>query len=154
MLIVRAIRKYGAKNFRVNLLGEYDTVKRALVSEQYYINKLNCRAPNGYNLTDGGEGVFGLVWTPEMREAQSKRLMGHKGTPWSPEQRSKMIVILGKGKPNLKLRGRRKSPRVRALLSSVLLGKPCHINTRKAVASSNRRRKGMKYRKRLKPIEL
>lgn len=40
------------------------------------IAAFSTRAPDGYNLTIGGEGIRGVKWTPEQRAAQSARLKG------------------------------------------------------------------------------
>lgn len=53
--IGKAIHKYGAKNFKKEILAECDTIEELDELEIYFIAKLNSKAPNGYNLTDGGE---------------------------------------------------------------------------------------------------
>ena len=51
-----AIRKYGWENFTVEVL-EVCPVEKLDEREIFWIAKLDCKAPNGYNLTDGGEGL-------------------------------------------------------------------------------------------------
>ena len=53
----RAIRKYGLENF------------------EYYINKYDS-FKNGYNMTEGGDGVKGHQWTLEERLQQSQKIKG------------------------------------------------------------------------------
>lgn len=54
-LFWKAINKYGWQKFAVNILEEvpYSELNNR---EQYYIEKYNTLAPNGYNLTYGGDG--------------------------------------------------------------------------------------------------
>ena len=72
---------------------------------EFFIAVLHCKAPYGYNLTDGGEGTIGYYPTPETRAKQSA---ARKGKPKSPEWRAKIAVALA-GKP--------KSPEHRAKMS-------------------------------------
>lgn len=50
-LLHRAIRKYGFKDLK-------DTLNNL---EKYYIVQYNCKVPNGYNVSDGGEGNLGII---------------------------------------------------------------------------------------------
>lgn len=52
-LISRAIKKYGAENFTLEVLEEQ--IPNYNEREIYWIQKLNTQKPNGYNLTPGGE---------------------------------------------------------------------------------------------------
>lgn len=58
-LIGRAIRHYGLDNFKIEVIAECDNIDELNELEKFWIAKLNCKAPNGYNLTDGGFGVVG-----------------------------------------------------------------------------------------------
>lgn len=51
-LINDAIKKYGKENFTFEILGWFEDYNE---KEKYYINYYLCRAPYGYNLTNGGE---------------------------------------------------------------------------------------------------
>ena len=54
--IDKAIYKYGRDNFKVELVGERNSIKDVNIKEQYWISKLNTTNRNiGYNLTKGGE---------------------------------------------------------------------------------------------------
>lgn len=70
-LIGQAIRKYGKENFKLELIAECETVEEANELEMHWIKELNCKAPNGYNLTDGGEGRRGCTHSDEAREKLS-----------------------------------------------------------------------------------
>lgn len=65
--IGRAIRKYGLKNFKVEILEECETPEQLNEREIFWISTLNTKSPNGYNLTDGGEGMHGFKYNEETR---------------------------------------------------------------------------------------
>ena len=75
-----AIKKYGWDNFEHEILENNLTYKQACEKERYYISFYGTKAPNGYNLTDGGEGTCGY----EMGEYFCKRrseLVSGKNNP-------------------------------------------------------------------------
>ncbi len=84
----RAIRKYGLKNVVVEVLVSDVSETAARMLEIDYIACLGMRVPNGYNLTEGGEGVLGCAFSPEARQKLSvaRRNRG----PISEETRLKM----------------------------------------------------------------
>ncbi|UIP27782.1 GIY-YIG nuclease family protein [Photobacterium sp. TLY01] len=49
------IRKYGLNAFIMEVVESYNSRKAMLDGEVEWIEKLNCKTPNGYNLTKGGE---------------------------------------------------------------------------------------------------
>ena len=63
-----------------------------LIIEKY--GRKNLGLGNLVNMTDGGEGVFGLIHSEEARRKISER---HKGIPKSEEHKNKLSAI-GKGK--------------------------------------------------------
>jgi group I intron endonuclease len=57
-----AIRKYGEENFTFSELGECPTTNDDLnLMERHFIKLHNSRCPNGYNMTDGGDGNDGTL---------------------------------------------------------------------------------------------
>lgn len=46
--------------------------------EKYYIVQYNCKVPNGYNVSDGGEGNLGIILSSESRKKMSIARQGHK----------------------------------------------------------------------------
>jgi len=60
-----ALRKYGPDFFEWSVLDECDDLKVLNALERLFIRRLNTRSPNGYNLTDGGDGQSNP--TPEIR---------------------------------------------------------------------------------------
>lgn len=88
------MNKYGLENFSFEIVEQVDN---DLLNEReiYWINFFQSKTPNGYNLTDGGEGAPGRPckykgierppeviqkiknsWTPERRKAQSEKMKG------------------------------------------------------------------------------
>ena len=57
-LIGKAIRKYELKNFKIEILWITTSKETANCIEKAAINFYNSKAPNGYNLTGGGDGRF------------------------------------------------------------------------------------------------
>ena len=75
--INRARNKYGVENFKTDILVECDNQEELSKWEQYYIEKLNTKFPNGYNLTDGGEyGIKGFKHSEESKRKMSESKKG------------------------------------------------------------------------------
>ena len=86
--------------------------------EKHFIIALNCKAPYGYNLTDGGEGTVGLERTPEHN---AKIAAAQKGKYISPETRAKISLALsGENNPNY---GKPMSDEHRANIAAAHVGK-------------------------------
>lgn len=83
----RAIRKYGWDAFAWSILTEDDNNEFLCFMEQKWIKRLGTRAPNGYNLTDGGEGTVGLCHSEETKKKISDARIGIEFTP---EHRKKL----------------------------------------------------------------
>ena len=71
-----AIQKYGWENFTVKVL-EVCPIEMLNEREMYWIKKLNSKVPNGYNMTDGGDGLVGC--TQETRDKMSANHADVKG---------------------------------------------------------------------------
>ena len=87
--IGHAIRSHGKDLFALAVLKVCYSKAELDFWEKYFIKARNTKAPNGYNLTDGGEGTVGLKFTPEHCKniAASKR-----GKKLSPEHRAKIAA--------------------------------------------------------------
>lgn len=83
----KAIAKYGWDNFTHEILETNLEEEQAKQLETEYIKKFNTKQPNGYNLTYGGDGTVGLVFTEE----HLKNLRdSHKGHIHSEETKRRM----------------------------------------------------------------
>ena len=115
-----AIRKYGWDNFTVEVL-EICPIEKLSEREIFWITELNSKSPNGYNLTDGGEGL-----TNPSEETRAKMSANHpdisgeknpnfgKKTP--PEVCAK-ISVSNKGKHSER-KGKKNSPETCAKISA------------------------------------
>lgn len=71
----RSLQKYGFDNFSWEILEETEVRDIAFEIEKRFIKDLDTKRPNGYNLTDGGDGLIGQEISDEHRTkiSQSKR---------------------------------------------------------------------------------
>ena len=74
----KAIKKYGAEKFSFHIL--LDGIIPELLGdyEMEFIKTYNSKAPHGYNLTDGGDGVIGYSPSAETRRKMSNAKLGKK----------------------------------------------------------------------------
>jgi group I intron endonuclease len=102
----RALRKYGLEAFEFVVIDTARTEKTLGRKERYWIKHYDCIHPNGYNLTDGGEGGYKRLassnkkigearkryWAdPANKQKASARLKGHE---ISQETRQKIAATL------------------------------------------------------------
>jgi group I intron endonuclease len=116
-LFANALRKYTQDGFTLSVLAKAPNSQLSTM-EKIWIFLMNSMTPNGYNLTEGGEGAVGYKFSEEDRKKisagvraivttsfRSKLSAAQKGRKHSPETRQK-ISLGNKGK-NL---GRKRSP--------------------------------------------
>jgi hypothetical protein len=91
-LLWNAFNKHGGKNFQFDIWyeGPECLMKRM---EQKFIRALCTKAPDGYNLTDGGEGSIGACPSEETRE---RMRIAHTGRNHRAETRMKMSESAGR----------------------------------------------------------
>lgn len=65
-----ALRKYGVDSFDLSLMGVYNDLTTMMTAEKQRILEHKSLAPNGYNMTTGGDG--GFEYCDEVREKISK----------------------------------------------------------------------------------
>jgi group I intron endonuclease len=70
-LFKNALRKYGPESFSWEILEYCNSIEECCKKEKYYIKTLNTISPNGYNLTEGGNGG---VQSYEVKEKISNSL--------------------------------------------------------------------------------
>jgi group I intron endonuclease len=86
-----AMRKHGPESFKIEALGIVETKEELDYYEKYLIKALNTKRPNGYNLTDGGDGNSGFKHSPESIQKMSDV---KKGKKFSEEHKHKISVAL------------------------------------------------------------
>lgn len=92
-LFKKAIRKYGIESFEWDVLANCASIEDCCSLEKHYIKKLNTISPNGYNLTEGGNGG---IQSEETKDKISKSVAKYwsenkEKHPWNniePDKRS------------------------------------------------------------------
>jgi group I intron endonuclease len=56
--VQKALNKYGLQSFAMSIIDSAESREILCEKEQYWIRYYDCKAPNGYNLTDGGDGLI------------------------------------------------------------------------------------------------
>lgn len=99
--IDKAIQKYGWKNFTVEIVEERTSLEQLNKREIFWIAAFNSKVPNGYNLTDGGEGIFGCS-----DETRAKLAAASTGHEVSEESRRKIGLASKNRRPNEETRAK------------------------------------------------
>ena len=141
-LLTEAITKYGESKFSINLIEEVESADRAYELEIFYIKEYNTKAPNGYNLTDGGDGIFGWDVTEEYREWCSQRAkelhknkkLGMYGKKHTDETKQKMSES---AKGNKNCLGRVPSDETKLKISNSHIGKIVDDSTRQKISKNH-----------------
>jgi len=141
-LLTEAIQKYGEQKFSINLIEEVESAERAYELEQYYIKQYNTKVPNGYNLTDGGDGIFGWEVSEEYRQECSERVkqlhkdkkVGMYGKKHSEETKKKMSAA---SKGNTHCLGRMLSQETKQKIREKHLGKVLSEETKKKISENH-----------------
>ena len=92
--IGNAIRAIGAENFLIVILKECDSKEELDRWEKHFIKSRDTLAPNGYNLTEGGEGTVGFHRGKPTPEHCAKLSAVHAGKKKSPEHVAKVTLAL------------------------------------------------------------
>lgn len=71
----RSIIKHGSENFKIEEIDGANSLSELNYKEWLWICKLDCIAPNGYNLKDGGGNKR---YSDESKQKMSKSQKGHK----------------------------------------------------------------------------
>ena len=150
-----ARKKYGIDAFDFEILKECEDEELDFW-EMYYIKELNTKAPNGYNLTDGGDGMKGYHWSEESKIKLSET---NKGRHLSEEAKKKISRTLkGRKKPPLSEETKKKlseaakrrtfSEEYKKKLSETFKGRTFSEETRRKLSESLKGRTFSEERKR------
>jgi len=92
-----AIKKHGKDSFIFTHFANAFTWENACFLESHLIKELNTKAPNGYNLTYGGDGTLGFKHTKEECKRRSERC------PTRDPKIAKIVAdkLRGRKRPNL-----------------------------------------------------
>ncbi len=124
MAIGRAIAKHGAENFQIIPICSARTWEDICAVEETLIVQWNTRGPDGYNISEGGTGPFGVKRSAESVERSASK---HRDKPCHPNTRA-AAVLAHKGKP--------KSAEMRAKVSAARKGKPRSEETKAKIRAS------------------
>ena len=94
--ISSAIKKYGIENFSIEMVCMCDSFDELNEKEIFYIKHFDCMYPNGYNLTEGGDGISNPT-----EAILEKNREWHRGKKPSKETREKRSLAL-KGRKHSK----------------------------------------------------
>lgn len=131
LAVHRAIRKYGSAAVNVETLA-VGAWAYLVALEAEAIKAFATRGAGGYNMTDGGEGVPGLVMTAEARSRMRAAHAGEKRRPLTAETRARIGAARLGWRPNAETRER---------LRACGLGKKPSEANRKALLAANIGRK-------------
>jgi len=95
-----ALKKYGIQSFEISIIDKGESREELNEKEKYWIKFYNCKVPDGYNLTNGGNGIIGYIFTPEVRKKIGDSIRGKKNPIHSEWMK--------KNNPNKKLEVREK----------------------------------------------
>jgi len=151
-LLHKAIQKYGENDFNIEIIATCKTKEEINHKEIEMIQQYNSKSPNGYNLTDGGEGKHGIRWTEEQfkkrkkykatDETNAKISEALKGRPRPPEVIEK-IRISNTGKKLsvetiAKMKGRIKSPEAIEKHRIAMTGRKATAETRAKMSEAHK----------------
>lgn len=133
----RAIRKYGPAVFRMIIRAELPTADEAKLAEKILIAS---ERPE-YNMTSGGDGSCGRVWTEESKQLISRR----RGWKHSEEAKAKI------GSAN---RGRKPTEETREKLRQARKRRVTSEETRRKMSEAQRRRRAQHDQKQAERQEI
>ena len=87
MVIARAIRKYGQDNFRFEVLFRNLSIEEAKEKEIQLIKEKDCRVPNGYNVSKGGDYIENSTrigaenGRAKLTEEEAQYILDHRNLP-------------------------------------------------------------------------
>jgi group I intron endonuclease len=126
-VLYSAIRKYGPKAFSYEPLCCALCPIDARLLERQFISEFSTKFPNGYNMTDGGDGRCGMPHSQETRELMSAIHRARQSDPELRRRTSEALrkrVITAEHRANLSkaLKGNSLSADSRAKISLALTG--------------------------------
>jgi len=125
LVFSKALKKYGLEFFEFVVIDYSNCNEELSNKERYWIKFYKTKGKNGYNMTDGGEGIPGWYFSMEVRKKLSD---AHKGIPLSEEHR-KSIGLAHLGKKESK-----ESKRIMSITRKGIKKKPMLEETKKKIS--------------------
>jgi len=141
--LINSFHKHGENNFKFYIV-EKCLEENLSEREVFYIKEWNTKVPNGYNLTDGGEGTSGYKFTDEQKKNLSIAATGvihesRRGVPLSEDHKKKLSES-HKGKPGSRL-GTKTSEKSKKKFHETRFGVPIHTEeSKKRISESSKKR--------------
>jgi len=88
-ILHRAMASYGVEFFRIEIISRGKSFDALKFLERDLIGSYGCKKPNGYNMTDGGDGKVGFSVS---NETKLKLSIAHTGKVLSADHRRKMSL--------------------------------------------------------------
>lgn len=133
-----AIRKYGCESFDWWILESSIPDDELNTRESYHIRELRTRSPNGYNLTDGGDGFTGGNHSEETKA----RISEASKLQWADaEIRKKRIEGLVRADP---WTGRKHTEEAKEKNRQAHLGRRCSAKTKEKISSNSKKMWGQR----------
>jgi len=146
-----AIRKYGRSKFEWEVLEECDSKEEMDEMEFHYIKQFDSKVPNGYNLTDGGEGVIGYTHSKETRKKMSLSAFNRPTRIFSEDHKRRISESrLGNKNPNY---NKPMPKHVKKMLATINKNKTVSKETRKKISDARLKMPPMTYETRKKISE-
>lgn len=150
--LAKAIREFGKENFQMRILCECESKEMLDKLERDYIKQFNCIWPNGYNMTNGGEGPCEL--TRQLISQRTKDAMALLDDSHKERQKEAMKdpelrkLISERTKENTP-RGHNLSDEMKKRISDKLMGHKLSDERKKKI--SERTREAMKLKRESDP---
>lgn len=132
VILQRAIKKYGVKNFKVEIIKWFETLEDLNNGEKYYIKLYNSQNRDiGYNRSEGGDGgsYYENLTQEEKERIKEKQRQAREN--WTDEFRKTYYEKLSKTS-----KGRVQSLETRQKKSQSLMGHKVSEETRKKIADT------------------
>lgn len=126
----QAIKKYGIENFKIEPI-EVCPCEMLNEREMFWIKKLDCISPKGYNLTSGGDSDF-----RRSEETLERMRIANEGKTLSAETRAK-ISEASQGEKN-HFYGKKHTPESKAKMSAAQKGKVISSETRAKMSEAHK----------------
>ncbi len=142
LLVDRALNAHGWENVKVEILEECETYDELNRLEQEWIDVLETKSPNGYNLTDGGMGGPGHKLSKEAKQRISRKNKGRKHSEATLKKISKAVTKAMQD-PELRQRlseanqGKKHTDESRQKMSKTRQGKARDEETKEKIGVSN-----------------
>jgi hypothetical protein len=128
----RSIQIHGKENFQKETICECFTKEELNEKEKYWIKELNSKYPNGYNLTNGGDGGNTYSNNPNIKQILKNLKLAHNRPevleknrkPRSEEGKKNIKMALNRSEVKEKIRLSNNRPEVLKKHKERQLGKP------------------------------